>query len=77
MILSKIEYLRSLHDLIYTANMADSGVHKQDWQNVDMVSEHCNVLYKLVRDVVGEGHVDVFFDHFGDFDGFAKRLEAE
>lgn len=75
--MTKSEYLRSLHDLAYQANLADAPDRREDWQTADMASTHAQPLLDIVRSLMNAREFEVFCDCFGDFDSFLYNIERE
>jgi hypothetical protein len=72
--MTKLEYLRRLHDLAYAANLADTD-RAEPWQRPDMAHRHAQALLDIVSDILTPAEYDAFLDFFGDFASFAVLLE--
>lgn len=68
--MTRNEYLRGLHNLIYAANKADD-VGAQDWQKPSDVAEHVQPLMDIVEDVLSDEEAfSLFSNCLGNFDAF-------
>jgi len=73
--MDKITYLRSLHDLIYVANLADTD-RREDWQEAKQASTHAQALLDIVGSIVSRSEYDMFLNCFGDFESFQYYYEG-
>lgn len=72
--MTKTEYLKSLHDLIYQANLADSD-RAEAWQKAKHAATHCQPLLDIAHDTIGsESGYQVFCDCLGDFASFEALI---
>ena len=49
--MTKIEYLRRLHDIAYQANLADTD-RAEGWQRASMASAHVNPILEIVESMM-------------------------
>lgn len=74
--MDKITYLRSLHDLIYIANLADTD-RREDWQEAKQSATHAQAMLNLVESILTKGEYEVFLNCFGDFNSFEYYYSAK
>ncbi len=73
--MTRIEYIRALHDLMYQANKADAPDIREDFQEARHASDHVNKLDEVLCDVLTSEERNVFGDCFGDFDSFVAEMK--
>jgi hypothetical protein len=73
--MDKITYLRSLHDLIYVANLADTD-RREEWQEAKQSATHAQALLDIVGSIVSRSEYDMFLNCFGDFESFQYYYEG-
>jgi hypothetical protein len=74
--MTKLEYLRRLHDLAYIANLADTD-RAEPWQRPAMAHQHVQPLLDIVSDILTPAEYAAFLDLFGDFVSFAAFLAGQ
>ncbi len=74
--MTKIEYLRRLHDIAYQANLADTD-RAEDWQFPGMSSLHVNPILDIIESMMSPAQYQMFLDCFGDFASFVAGLREE
>jgi hypothetical protein len=74
--MTKIEYLRRLHDIAYQANLADTE-HAEGWQRASMASAHVNPILDIVESMMSPPQYQMFLDCFGDFASIVAGLREE
>ena len=72
--MTKLEYLRRLHDVAYIANLADTDL-AEPWQRPAMAHLHVQPVLDIVSDILTPAEYEAFLDFFGDFASFAVLLE--
>jgi hypothetical protein len=73
--MTKIQYLRLLHDIAYQANLADTS-SADAWQTPDMAATHCQPVLDIACSMLTPAQYQAFLDCFGDFASFAALLEG-
>jgi hypothetical protein len=73
--MTKVQYLRRLHDIAYQANLADTS-SADAWQTPDMAATHCQPVLDIARSMLTPAQYQAFLDCFGDFASFAALLEG-
>ena len=73
--MTKIQYLRLLHDIAYQANLADTDT-AHAWQTPDMASTHVQPVLYIASSMLTPDQYQAFLDCFGDFASFASLLEG-
>jgi hypothetical protein len=73
--MTKLQYLRHLHNIAYQANLADSAI-PEAWQTPDMAATHVQPVLDIARSMLTPAQYQAFLDCFGDFASFAALLEG-
>jgi hypothetical protein len=73
--MTKIQYLRLLHDIAYQANIADTS-SADAWQTPEMAATHCQPVLDIACSMLTPAQYQAFLDCFGDFASFAALLEG-
>ena len=73
--MTKIQYLRLLHDIAYQANIADTS-SADAWQTPEMAATHCQPVLDIACSMLTPAQYQAFLDCFGDFAAFAALLEG-
>lgn len=72
--MEKLDYLRRLHDLAYTANLADTD-RRAEWQKANMASTHAQPLLDMVESILTPAEYEVFLNCFGCWSDIEYNLQ--
>lgn len=72
--MTKLDYLHRLHDLAYTANLADTD-RCEDWQTATMASQHVQPILDIVQSLLNREQFEMFLNCFGCWDDIARNLQ--
>jgi hypothetical protein len=73
--MTKMEYIRKLHDLAYVANLADSD-RAEEWQLAGMAHHHVQPMLDIIESMLTREQYQCFLDCFGDFASFAHHMKG-
>ena len=72
--MTKMEYIRKLHDVAYIANLADSD-RAEAWQWAQMAHSHVQPVLDIIESMLTREQYQCFLDCFGDFESFAYYMK--
>jgi hypothetical protein len=73
--MTKMEYIRKLHDVAYIANLADSD-RAEAWQCAKMAHSHVQPVLDIIENMLTREQYQCFLDCFGDFESFARYVKG-
>ena len=73
--MTKMEYIRKLHDVAYVANLADSD-RAEAWQCAKMAHSHVQPVLDIIESMLTREQYQCFLDCFGDFESFAHYVKG-
>jgi hypothetical protein len=73
--MTKLEYIRKLHDVAYIANLADSD-RAEAWQWPGMAHYHVQPVLDIIESMLTREQYQCFLDCFGDFESFARYVKG-